>query len=60
MNKAFKHSKDSKLQKMDGEEGNDPNNDKTEKYRTLMEDDIKCMMEQLKDFATKKKKTCKL
>jgi len=51
---ATKHIEDSKVQKMDGEENDDPSDDKTEKYPTLKEDDVKSMMKQVKGFAAEK------
>ena len=45
---------ESKVQETDDEEDDDPSDDQTEKYRTLKEDDAKCMMEQLKDFFFRK------
>ena len=39
---------------MNWEEDDYPSDNETEKYPTLKEDDVKCTMEQLKDFTAKK------
>lgn len=51
---ATKHSEGSKVQEIDGEEDDDPSDNETEEYPTPKEDDVKCMLEQLKDFAAEK------
>ena len=48
------YSEDSMVQEMDSEEDDDPSDDETEKYPTLKEDNVKHMMEQLKDFVIEK------
>ena len=39
---------------MSGEEDNDPSDNEIENYSTLKEDDVKRIMEQLKDFTAEK------
>lgn len=51
---ATNHSEDSKVQEIDSEEEDDPSDDETEKHPTVKEDDVKRIMEQLKDFAAEK------
>ena len=50
-----KHSEDSNVQEMDGEEDDDPSDDKIEKYSTLKKGDVKF---NLKILLRKNAQTC--